>query len=120
MGHCSSFHPLIFAVAGCGCSITAVKILKSGENKHKRFTKETCSIEIPIKLCHQQRMQDKSLSMAELLNNHMPGQRTCVKLKTLEKRSLDYRLILHAEDEFSKRLTYYKLLSIYLSVFLLN
>ena len=51
-------------------------------------------------------MQDKSLSMAELLNNHVPGQHTCVKLKrSLEKRSLDYRLTCRGY-EFSKRLSH--------------
>ena len=51
-------------------------------------------------------MQDKSLSMAELLNNHVPGQHTCVKLKiSLEKRSLDYRLTCRGY-EFLKRLSH--------------
>lgn len=89
----------------------AVKILEPGANKHARkgFIDEICSIEIPIKLlynCHQQRMQDKSLSMAELLNNHVPGKRTCIKLKrSSEKSSLDYKLTCRGY-EFSKRLSH--------------
>ena len=85
----------------------AVKILEPGANKHakKGFTDEICSIEILVKLlyyCHQQRMQDKSQSMTELLNNHVPGQRTLKR--SLEKRSLDYRLTCRGYV-FSKQLS---------------